>query len=90
MCGGSGKAASCCASKPLLLCFLPVNVPACLRWCARRSGKWERAARCFQALALGVSDRSLLQLFGDGSGVAGSVDLANRLTGEGCAYESCT
>jgi hypothetical protein len=94
MCGGSGKAASCCASKPRLLCFSPVNVPACLpdcpRWCASRSGKWDRAARCFQALALGVSDRSLLQLFGDGSGVASSVDLGNRLTGEGCACGSCT
>lgn len=49
-----------------------------------RSGAWDRAARCFQALALGVSDRSLLQLFADGAGAGGSTpqDIANRLTGE--------
>lgn len=31
---------------------------------AIRSGNWERAARCFQALALGVSDKALLQVRG--------------------------
>ncbi|KAL4855688.1 hypothetical protein ACK3TF_003771 [Chlorella vulgaris] len=60
---------------------LPGLTPTAEMALSIRSGKWDRAARCFQALALGVSDRSLLQLFGDGSGVASSVDLANRLIG---------
>ncbi|KAL4432170.1 hypothetical protein ABPG77_005932 [Micractinium sp. CCAP 211/92] len=48
-----------------------------------RSDNWDRAARCFQALALGVSDKGLLQLFADGGGAAGSspVDVAARLAG---------
>jgi hypothetical protein len=50
-----------------------------------RSGKWERAARCFQALALRLADREFLALLADGGGGssgAGQVDIAGRLEGE--------
>jgi hypothetical protein len=44
------------------MCVLSVSSPA-----SRRSGAWDRAARCFQALALGVSDKALLQVGAGGS-----------------------
>jgi hypothetical protein len=33
--------------------------------CARRAGSWDRAGRCFQAMALGVADKSILALATD-------------------------
>jgi hypothetical protein len=55
-------------------CQLTVYVCVVCSISARRSGAWDRAARCFQALALGVSDKALLQV-----GAAGSACYAAHL-----------
>eukprot|EP00887_Chlorella_sp_A99_P005680 scaffold1.g5680.t1 len=64
--------------------LLPGLSPATELALAVRVGAWDRAARCFQALALGVADRGLLLLADRGEGAASAAagaDIAGRLGG---------
>ena len=59
---------------------LPGLTPAAEMALSVRAGDWGRGARCFQALALGVTDRALLSM---ASGRGGTpLDIANRLSSE--------
>jgi hypothetical protein len=64
--------------------LLPGLTPAAEMALAIRDGDWDRAARCFQALALGVSDRGLLAAAAAGGGGGGGGeggDVADALAG---------